>query len=1116
MSLRRYVGALSLAAGLGTAPEAFAQFGDRNFPDLEWKSFETEHFIIHYYPEESWTARKIAKYAEIMYPKITGYFNYPLKEKVHFVVRDQEDNSNGFAVYNEDWVTIWSLGLYYRLRGRQEWIPDVVTHEFAHIVSLKANDFQAEQGSLIIGNALYENGRRNLDVGTQILMGFGYAPFWWTEGGAEYWTHLTGFNWWTTSRDMLLRMSVLEETFLDYSEWQIRDNREIFGGEQGYNQGYSMGLYVMEQYGKEKYAELALNSAEAGHLKWDENIEDVLGVTGEQLHAEWIKWLRKKYDAQADAIRKEGEVPVHDDITFGNFTKPKETLGEIGKKPRKERRRQLGTNIWINYPRFSPDGQKISIGGLPAISVYDVSSDKYPPFNENKYFDDEAWGEIAEEGRTIVGVPFAAESYGWSPDSKKIVVASQSCLDAWKGCYDLTGYEHNDLYIYDLESEKGTRISKHLRAVNPDWAPDGKDIVFVRNVDGQQWLGLIKPDGTDIRWLIRRSDGSQVDTPRFSPDGTKIVFPFYKNGQQDIWIINRDGSDFHPITWDKAEDKDPIFSQDGKSIFFSSDRSGIFNIYKLSLETGEMTQITNVIAGAFAPFETKEGNLLMTYFTSYGFKWLPLAKEKFFNKKVDNDYIITEDVVAEYLATEEELPEISEKSVPYKAYKAIRPPLGLPILTVEDNFVQAGMIWIFDDYLSKHNLSAQAIIGGNQLFFARYENHMWYPSLYLGAYHFGLNRSINSSIDADGVAGDAQNPFSAKVKLAVDSVFAGASMQISSFNIDASYNLRAVSQKQNSNGIRGETFLGGQNFDLRLRYGGVGGGGEGDVNPRGRAMTLNYTFGISGDPSALSTLGNFDTVEAVPNNYNYHSVEFTYAESIATPWYRSSRHTLDFGFNGGWINRNVQGNDEFFAGSQNPLSNVPDISTNVTFSGYAPFSLGGETKMIFYSKYRFPLARRIDKTYGPLYIHGFFGEVSATAGNIWGFTCDYLRNEDGSIAFAGDGKSGINPSLEDGIFLNTPVCVKGSVRREIPFVDIAQANGNAFLYDMAFTATMKANLFDLGWNSYARVAYPFNDVRGQGDVNADRVSADAFPANPLVDEEALKRPRFSVGIGASF
>ena len=46
--------------------------------------------------------------------------------------------------------------------------------------------------------------------------------FWWTEGGAEYWSDNTGYNWWTTSRDTNLRTTVLEDRLLTPEEWHTR------------------------------------------------------------------------------------------------------------------------------------------------------------------------------------------------------------------------------------------------------------------------------------------------------------------------------------------------------------------------------------------------------------------------------------------------------------------------------------------------------------------------------------------------------------------------------------------------------------------------------------------------------------------------------------------------------------------------------------------------------------------------------------------------------------------------------------------------------------------------------------------------------------------------------
>ena len=275
-----------------------------NYPDVEWLTFDTEHFRIHYYPEVEWTARMMAKYAEIAYPKVTSMFDYPLKERVHIVIRDQEENANGFAVYGSDWITVWATPLYYVLRGRQEWIPDVFTHEFCHIVSLKVNDWKAESALVLFGQGLIEDGVNNIDFGARVFIGFA-TPYWWTEGIAEYGTHLAGFNWWTTSRDMHLRTAVLEDNALSFEEMFTPGNKDnSFDREKGYQQGYSLALYVMEKYGKEQFAQMAINSDRRGHLVWEKNIEDVLGVEGHKLYDGYIKWMRARYQKQVAPIKK--------------------------------------------------------------------------------------------------------------------------------------------------------------------------------------------------------------------------------------------------------------------------------------------------------------------------------------------------------------------------------------------------------------------------------------------------------------------------------------------------------------------------------------------------------------------------------------------------------------------------------------------------------------------------------------------------------------------------------------------------------------------------------------------------------------------------------------------
>jgi Tol biopolymer transport system component len=178
-------------------------------------------------------------------------------------------------------------------------------------------------------------------------------------------------------------------------------------------------------------------------------------------------------------------------------------------------------------------------------------------------------------------------------------------------------------------------------------SPDGNSIaVFARRERGRDLLLLNALDG-GIRERIVMPDLDQQINPSFSPTGTSVVFRGLKDGRADIYsydlnsknitnITNDDAWDFspvyspdgrwiyytsirgtkskvfrfHPETPDSREqltygdwnDEDPALSPDGKRLFFTSDRDqGIYNIYSINLDTGETLMHTNVVAGVFSP-----------------------------------------------------------------------------------------------------------------------------------------------------------------------------------------------------------------------------------------------------------------------------------------------------------------------------------------------------------------------------------------------------------------------------------------------------------------------------------------------------------------------------------
>ncbi len=139
----------------------------------------------------------------------------------------------------------------------------------------------------------------------------------------------------------------------------------------------------------------------------------------------------------------------------------------------------------------------------------------------------------------------------------------------------------------------------------------------------------------------------QAYNPSWSPDGKHIVFSTWtKGGYADIYLYDVATKKTRPLTHDRAIDVTPRFSPDGKLVYFSSDRTGIYNLYALELGSGmnvhsasdvvggKLWQVSNVIGGVFEFDVSPDGKrVVYTGFEAEGYelyeleidrsKWLP-------------------------------------------------------------------------------------------------------------------------------------------------------------------------------------------------------------------------------------------------------------------------------------------------------------------------------------------------------------------------------------------------------------------------------------------------------------------------------------------------------------
>ena len=98
----------------------------------------------------------------------------------------------------------------------------------------------------------------------------------------------------------------------------------------------------------------------------------------------------------------------------------------------------------------------------------------------------------------------------------------------------------------------------------------------------------------DGRTSVLRAARADWSNPRFSPDGKKLAIEIRDGKQSDIWVYEWARDTLTQLTFDPGNDGIPVWSPDGSSIVFASDRAtrGVPNLYWLNADgTGEVTRL---------------------------------------------------------------------------------------------------------------------------------------------------------------------------------------------------------------------------------------------------------------------------------------------------------------------------------------------------------------------------------------------------------------------------------------------------------------------------------------------------------------------------------------------
>jgi len=152
------------------------------------------------------------------------------------------------------------------------------------------------------------------------------------------------------------------------------------------------------------------------------------------------------------------------------------------------------------------------------------------------------------------------------------------------------------------------RIITYGENTAPQPSPDGQQIIFQSRRSGK--CGEIWKSDAYGSYPLQMTffDEGFSGTPRWSPDGRWIAFDHHPVTHGQIYLIDHEGRNLHVVTSGNYENVVPGWSRDGTALYFASNRSGSWQIWRRELATGREAQVTQ--HGGFAAFESYDAKTL--------------------------------------------------------------------------------------------------------------------------------------------------------------------------------------------------------------------------------------------------------------------------------------------------------------------------------------------------------------------------------------------------------------------------------------------------------------------------------------------------------------------------
>ncbi|WP_099464610.1 S41 family peptidase [Parabacteroides provencensis] len=235
--------------------------------------------------------------------------------------------------------------------------------------------------------------------------------------------------------------------------------------------------------------------------------------------------------------------------------------------------------LWMRYCSISPDGKTIAFTYKGDIYTVLSTGGKATQLTTNP----------AHDMQPV-----------WSPDGSKIAFASNR-----NGSFDI--------YIMDKEGGEPKQLTSHSANEYPETFTDNSHVLYLASIqqdakDGQFPSSLF-PQVYKVSTEGGRPELYSTMTMQsisINKKGDKLLYQDMKGYEdpwrkhhtssitRDIWLCTLDGNRaYKKITSFHGEDRNPVWSADGNTFYYLSEKNGSFNIYKADISGKNEKQLTN-------------------------------------------------------------------------------------------------------------------------------------------------------------------------------------------------------------------------------------------------------------------------------------------------------------------------------------------------------------------------------------------------------------------------------------------------------------------------------------------------------------------------------------------